>query len=117
MKVPIIEFFLNSKQMDRDPVLKCSQEDQILKSRNGTLLLKNLLQERGFLVADMGVVWKNAIFVEHQDAETRAALIVDCDEVSPQEWQSSYDQQKAIERVGWVSISYLCIGDTYYLSL
>ena len=101
MKFPIIEFFLNSKQMDRDSVLDYSQENQTLKSRNGTLILKKLLKERGFLVADMGVVWNNAIFVEHQDAETRIALIIDCDEVSPQEWQSSYDQQKAIERVGW----------------
>jgi hypothetical protein len=99
MKVPIIEFFLNGSTPSDQ---RCREnEGSGLKRRKGSSILKSLLQQRGFSVTEMGVVWKYAICVEHPNAETRVALMVDCENESPQEWRSSYSQQKAIERVGW----------------
>eukprot|EP00980_Cylindrotheca_fusiformis_P027759 scaffold22558_cov116-Cylindrotheca_fusiformis.AAC.8 len=98
MKVPIIEHFLqegiSAQEVDSGVALRSRH-----KIANASLLLKGLLQQSGYTVTDMGVIWKNGICVE--DGNTRAALLVDGDELSAQEWLSSYSQQKAIERVGW----------------
>jgi hypothetical protein len=102
MKVPIIEFFMNASQSE--PVHSDSQSLRPInatKRRCGSMLLKSLLEGRGFQMMDMGVVWKDALCVEHEESDTRAAIMVDCEEGSSQEWMSGFDQQKAIERVGW----------------
>jgi hypothetical protein len=100
MKVPIIEFFMKANDTNGRGVSK--NAESVRKRRtNGTQILKQLLEQRGYSINNMGIVWKNGICIEHPNSETRAALLVDCDEDSDQEWQSSYNQQKAIERVGW----------------
>jgi hypothetical protein len=100
MKVPIIEFFMNANEPESDPSSRDDGGRTSQFRRCGTIL-KTLLKQRGFSVMDMGVVWKHAMCIDHPDGKTRAALMVDCDSESPQEWRSSYTQQKAIERVGW----------------
>lgn len=100
MKIPIIEFFLKNGSASSEET-RTANEGSGHKLRKGTSILKNLLQQQGFLVTAMGVIWKDAICVDHINAETRVAIMVDCENESPQEWLSSYTQQKAIERVGW----------------
>ena len=101
VKVSMIEFFMNSANSQTESISFNRETTGVRKIRNGTILLKKVLSERGFLVSDMGIVWKNGICVEHTKSESRVALIVDCDEISSAEWKAGYVQQKAIERVGW----------------
>lgn len=101
VKVSMIEFFMNSANSQTESISFNRETSGVRKIRNGTILLKKVLSERGFLVSDMGIVWKNGICVEHTKSESRVALIVDCDEISSAEWKAGYVQQKAIERVGW----------------
>lgn len=102
MKVPIIEFFMNSSHLDPiDGDSESLRPTKTIKRRCGSMLLKTLLEDRGFQLMDMGVVWKDALCVEHEESDTRAAIMVDCEEGSSQEWISGFAQQKAIERVGW----------------
>jgi hypothetical protein len=102
MKVPIIEFFMaasHSDAMDGDSEPHWPTKSS--KRRCGSMLLKSILENRGFKMMDMGVVWKDALCVEHDESDTRAAIMVDCEEGSSQDWMSGFAQQKAIERVGW----------------
>jgi len=101
IKLPIIEFFQSANNSNGEP-----NDDDSVDARDHEpfpvrSLLEKLLKERGFAVRSMGIVWKNALCVEHRMSDTRAALIVDCSGEDQQEWQASYNQQKAIERVGW----------------
>jgi AAA domain len=102
-KVPIIEFFMraNLSMEEDEPREDHPSRPTRDKKRYGASLLKFLLGERGYHLVDMGVVWKDAVCVEHQDSDTRAAVMIDCEESSPHEWTSGFAQQKAIERVGW----------------
>ncbi|KAL3934383.1 MAG: hypothetical protein SGBAC_009891 [Bacillariaceae sp.] len=96
-KVPIIEFFL---QQSHDSEDEDSTDPSFQREKGkGAAILKKLLQDNGYTIADMGIVWKNGVCVEGQ--KNRAALIVDGEELCSQDWQASYNQQKAIERVGW----------------
>lgn len=105
MKIPIIEFFMNANHTDltqgASEILRPAKTN---KSRFGSTLLKAILEDRGYELVDMGVVWKGALCVEQEASDTRAAIMVDCDEGSSQEWLSGFAQQKAIERVGWKCI-------------
>lgn len=101
MKVPIIAYFMQGDFHEAASV--DSMDEKGVRARqkigNGSSILKQLLEQRGYTVTDMGVIWKHGICVENDT--TRVALLVDGDEGSGQEWQASYGQQKAIERVGW----------------
>jgi len=100
VKVPTIEFFLQQSSSAEDSEEEDAADPSFPKEkRKGTAILKKLLQHNGYTIADMGIVWKNGICVESKDF--RAALIVDGEELCSQDWQTSYNQQKAIERVGW----------------
>lgn len=100
VKVPIIEYFqtFGGDEFEQAvPLVSLQLGDCHPVQR----LLARVLTEQGFHVRSMGVVWKNGLCVEHPDSDMRAALMVDCGEGSLQEWNASYQQQKAIERVGW----------------
>ncbi|CAJ1931682.1 unnamed protein product [Cylindrotheca closterium] len=98
VKVPTIEFFLQQQPEDSEDEDGADSSFQKEK-RKGTAILKKLLQDNGYAITDMGIVWKNGLCVEGK--KNRAALIVDGEELCSQDWQTSYNQQKAIERVGW----------------
>jgi hypothetical protein len=103
-KIPIIEFFMQNKDSPDDcDAQSTSAGDRTsgYKKRLGSKILKELLTARGYHLMEMGIVWKDAICVESQGSDTRAAILVDCEETSPQEWSAGFKQQKAIERVGW----------------
>jgi hypothetical protein len=102
-KIPIIEFFMQANlSFDNDTRRSESiGRPKPYNKRYGALLLKFLLHERGYQVADMGKVWKDALCVEHKVSDARVGVMVDCEEASPHEWTSGFAQQKAIERVGW----------------
>ncbi|KAG7373119.1 DNA helicase [Nitzschia inconspicua] len=102
-KVPIIEFFMRSSHLIENDEARVELSNQWTsdKKRHGASLLQFFLNERGYHLVDMGIVWKNAICVEHEKSDTRAAVMVDCEELSPHEWTMGFAQQKAIERVGW----------------
>jgi hypothetical protein len=101
VKLPIIEFFQTfaDKMDDDESEPECGAETG--GQQRATHLLEKCLKDRGFAIRSMGVVWPNAICIEHGDSDIRAAMLVDCEGGSPQEWQTSYARQKAIERVGW----------------
>jgi hypothetical protein len=101
MKVPIIEYFMQGDFEEAASVDSMDEKGARARHKigNGSSILKQLLEQRGYTVTNMGVIWKHGICVENDT--TRAALLVDGDELSGQEWQASYGQQKAIERVGW----------------
>lgn len=106
IKLPIIEFFqaahIKTEEPDKAvPAAPTSVGGWMEGDHNVRTLLERVLCGRGFAVRDMGVVWKNALCIEHQASDTRAALLVECSGESFQVWHSSYKQQKAIERVGW----------------
>jgi AAA domain len=132
IKLPVIEFFkaavaagveaenakmdsagaisndagVEAENAKMDSAEAISNDPNVEKSKHSSIdaLLQNLLEQRGFLVRSMGVVWRNAICVEHESEDRRAALIVDSagdSSSSVQEWLASYAQQKAIQRVGW----------------
>ena len=95
-KISIIEFFQGdrvseSADTNSQTNLACSVQS----------LLQETLVERGFSVRSMGAVWKNGLCVEEEDGDNRVGLLVEGAGESQQEWQSSFLQQKAIERVGW----------------
>jgi hypothetical protein len=102
-KIPILEFFMQASNSPKNSDAHDTAVDKVssYKKRMGTTVLKDLLNERGYHLMDMGIVWKDAICVETGDSDTRAAILVDCEETSPQEWIAGFKQQKAIERVGW----------------
>lgn len=118
-KIPIIEFFMRASLSLEDDDLgteKLSRSESA-KKRHGATLLKYLLDQRGYQVVEMGIVWKDAWCVEHEESDTRAAIMVDCEESSPHEWLMGFAQQKAIERVGWkclrvdaLSLSVKCVS-------
>jgi hypothetical protein len=104
IKLPIIEFFqaANIKTEGSDEAVPAASVGGWMEGDHSVrTLLERVLCARGFAVRDMGVVWKNALCIEHQASDTRAALLVECSGESFQVWHSSYKQQKAIERVGW----------------
>jgi hypothetical protein len=92
VKVSILEFFEN-----KEP----ESEDGLAASCPVQILLRKSLEQRGFLIRCMGVVWKNGLCVEQRDSDNRVALLVEGAGESQQQWQASFAQQKAIERVGW----------------
>jgi hypothetical protein len=100
IKIPIMEFFQTADISDGENK-DMAQEKGLRQLHPAQVLLERLLTESGYTVRSMGVVWKNGISVEHASSDTRVAVIVDCAGDSPQEWLSSYKQQKAIEQVGW----------------
>jgi hypothetical protein len=102
-KVAIIEFFMNASIGMEEPESRTvsSPTTKSYKKQFGSSILKTLLGGRGYHLVDMGVVWKDAVCVEHRDSDTRAAIMIDCEESSPHEWSAGFAQQKAIERVGW----------------
>jgi hypothetical protein len=100
VKIPIIEFF--QKQGAEETESRHHTTSAEPDSRHAAQqLLVRMLSARGFTVRSMGVVWKNGFCIEHSGSDDRAALMVDCLEVTNEEWQAGYRQQKAIERVGW----------------
>ena len=105
VKIPIIEFFsagghgIVSEERTTDSLAQNAQRHITAEE-----LLTKLLTQTGYIVRPMGVIWKRGLSVEHPTSDTRAALMIDCAEGSVQEWQSSFSQQKAIERVGWKSM-------------
>lgn len=103
IKVPIIEFFQTAGQNKNAPEEPAVERParNILRHTPAQELLTTLLTQAGYIVRPMDVIWKNGLSVEHPTSDMRAALMVDCAEGSVQEWQTSYRQQKAIERVGW----------------
>jgi hypothetical protein len=104
IKLPIIEFFQGAhiKAEESDEAVPATSVGGWMEGDHSfRTLLERVLCGRGFVVRDMGVVWKNALCIEHQASDTRAALLVECSGESFQVWHSSYKQQKAIERVGW----------------
>ena len=105
VKIPIIEFFQAASAVSKedDNVTK-RQVSRKVRRRVGIELLQSLLGDRGYDLSSMGEVWENAICVEHQDSDVRAAILVDCEGESNQEWRSGFMQQKAIERVGWTCL-------------
>ena len=104
IKVPIIEFFRRAAdQAQAEDV--ANTEVQVPVEGVGVcpaqVFLKRALSKRGFSVRGMGIVWKNGICVEHESGDNRVALLVEGAGESLQQWKSSFEQQKAIERVGW----------------
>lgn len=100
VKVPIIKFFLSQDSADHYKVGLTDSLSGGDTQQRGANFLKKMLQDSGYAIADMGVVWKFGICVEGRE-NCRAALIADGEELCRQDWQASYNQQKAIERVGW----------------
>ena len=103
IKIPIIEFF-EAKGGNENIAAKEPADERPKDTKHhitAQVLLTKLLTQAGYFVRPMGVVWKNGLSVEHPRSDMRAALMIDCAEASVQEWQKSYSQQKAIERVGW----------------
>lgn len=111
VKLPVIEYFQTFANAPAAALDEQPEEDIAGSGREGARLLKKLLSGRGFHVRDMGAVWKNAICIEHADADTRAGVMIDCDGESQHEWRTNYHQQKAIERVGWkcLRLDSLCL--------
>jgi hypothetical protein len=99
VKVPIIEYF----QATTNALIDTAHcwEKTVDPRKRGMSLMGELLVKEGFTVSVMGGVWREALCVEDSSYDTRVAILVDCDSESAQEWQQSYAQQKAIERVGW----------------
>jgi len=93
VKHHIIQFF-DSETPDR-------QFSEPTHQGRGYRALKSHLIDRGFVVRTMGKVWENALCVEEPMSDTRAAILVECDGEATHAWKSNYEQQKAIERVGW----------------
>jgi hypothetical protein len=104
IKLPIIDFFqagsIKTERSD-EAVPAASTGGWMEGDHSVRTLLETVLSDRGFVVRDMGVVWKTALCIEHESSDTRAAVLVECSGESFQVWHSSYKQQKAIERVGW----------------
>lgn len=104
IKIPIIEFFQTANTKTEE-----SNETEPLAMTGGwhsgdvsvRNLLEKVLRARGFSVREMGVVWKNAICVEHEASDSRAAILIEGTGESFPAWHENYKQQKAIERVGW----------------
>ena len=59
------------------------------------------LNEAGFVVRPMGLVWAGAICIENEATGSRAAIAIESSGEVKQEWTVSVGQQRAIERVGW----------------
>jgi len=108
IKLPIIEFFENARGHEiMRPTLEYEQQSTHLMHScrsEMTKLIEARLQERGFTVRRMSVIWNDALSVESTDSGSRVALCIDCGGESNQEWAGMFAQQKAIERVGWKCI-------------
>jgi AAA domain len=97
IKIPIITFFA-----DHNDKFSSNRKANKTESNSVFALLKTLLVDRGYALREMGDVWRDALCVEDWRGDGRAALKLDCLSFeSPEEWLSSFLQQKAIERVGW----------------
>ena len=101
VKIPIMEFFQKaSTSLNR--ICDENTENPLLNDNN-TLrhLLVQRLEERGYKLCCMGVVWNNGICVEHPESDERIALIIDDVSETYHDWVRSYRQQQKIEGVGW----------------
>lgn len=106
VKIPIIEFFMHAQQHSNSEGgvsngIESTNNPSHGKQYFGKEMLRSLLKDRGYQIADMSMIWKNAFCVEDQASDTRVAILVDCEEPQKSDWLHSYSQQKAIERVGW----------------
>lgn len=102
VKIPIMEFFSKGQDYEAETAIEPSDRLRVSWQAEGvTSLLVKLLTDVGYSVRSMGVVWKGGLCVESTGSDTRAAVMLDCGNGSAQDWQESYTQQKAIERVGW----------------
>lgn len=103
IKIPVIEFFTAAGETGNASGMPKAESTDTIHHQHKTArhLLTKLLTHAGYTVRSMGVIWKNGLCIEHQTSDLRAALMIDGAEASVQEWQASYSQQKAIERVGW----------------
>jgi len=107
LKLAAIEFFEDASAVEKEDG---DSEKRIAERQEANThgfqaraenLLEQLLQARGYAVRSMGVVWKDALCIEHFGSNERAALKVENSGESEQEWQRSVTQQRSIERVGW----------------
>jgi len=90
VKGTILEFFASASETT-------SEDTPATDDIRGFLC--QTLQKRGFTVRGMGVVWKQGISVEQ--GHSRAALCIEAQGESLEEWKTCFAQQQAIERVGW----------------
>ena len=96
-KLLLLTFFQSDKSVKEQPDPTSGVVSRNLYDR----LLAKLLEERGFKVRQMGQVWRHGLCVESAGCDSRAAILVDCVGEPVHEWSRSYNQQRAIERVGW----------------
>jgi hypothetical protein len=110
IKLPVIEFFEEATNRGIGNKSTTDESEDSGRRSESTLftfraraekLLKNVLVTRGFSVRSMGVVWDNALCVEHPSSNARAALCIENGGESKEEWVRTMTQQKSIERVGW----------------
>jgi hypothetical protein len=74
----------------------------VVDANSVTDLLKSCLVKKGYMVRDMGEVWRKGVCVESVNGDSRVALKIESHAGESQnEWRASFRQQKAIERVGW----------------
>mmetsp|Transcript_18851 Transcript_18851/g.39029 ORF Transcript_18851/g.39029 Transcript_18851/m.39029 type:complete len:716 (-) Transcript_18851:1208-3355(-) len=108
MKLPVIEFFEESKdggrQSDDESDAEVGERHEMNShsfQARAEKLLEKLLRKKGFSVSSMGVVWGDALCVEHPGSNSRAAICIENAGESKQEWLRTVNQQRSIERVGW----------------
>jgi AAA domain len=110
IKLPVIEFFETVTKLDSRATAAQEEENAVERKIDSTslsfrvraeALLEKLLKDRGFNVRNMGVVWNNALCVEHEGSNSRAGLCVENAGESKEEWVRAVTQQRSIERVGW----------------
>jgi hypothetical protein len=98
IKIPIIEFF----QMSRKEESPDATDEYEVDTNSVTKLLMSCLARKGYATREMGEVWRKGVCVESFNGDSRAALRIESHAGESQsEWRASYQQQKAIERVGW----------------
>lgn len=98
MKIPIIQFFRAASSPKR---MDCPPSDSLDGLGRSSNILIAHLKTMGYVTVNMGEVWQRGICVEHPGSDLRVAVLVEHDGESQRDWQRSYHQQRAIERVGW----------------
>jgi hypothetical protein len=109
IKYTVLDFFQRAaaKTSDEDDSDSAADSENIVKSAlspfrvDAERLLNLQLQEKGYAISSMGVVWFDGICVEGPETGDRAALCVECSGESLDDWKRVVQQQKSIERVGW----------------
>eukprot|EP00562_Extubocellulus_spinifer_P002067 CAMPEP_0178481756 /NCGR_PEP_ID=MMETSP0696-20121128/6379_1 /TAXON_ID=265572 /ORGANISM="Extubocellulus spinifer, Strain CCMP396" /LENGTH=1859 /DNA_ID=CAMNT_0020109245 /DNA_START=170 /DNA_END=5749 /DNA_ORIENTATION=+ len=110
-KVAVIDFFSEfaSKDVEQDNPKRVEDSIRLNSTSYDAPPLQErvldhvteYLDEAGFVVRPMGLVWAGAICIENDSTGARAAVAIESSGEVKQEWTATVAQQRAIERVGW----------------